>query len=133
MDLSTYAPFVDHWSDMRLRAKTAGYVRMTAFVILFYDSIITIADEVSEIKSFHSSSPTVHHCYVQVRLIWPGVLTFPKCLYYINRYLSIALSLYCISAPFYVSLNALFSKSFTRVEVDVRTQRFFQLQGYSIY
>ncbi len=46
MDLNTYAPFVDHWSVMRLRAMIAGYVRMTAFV---YDSIITMADEVSEI------------------------------------------------------------------------------------
>ena len=63
MDLSTYAPFVDHWSDMRLRAMIAGYVRMTAFVILLYDSIITTADEVSESKPFYSSSPTVHHCY----------------------------------------------------------------------
>ena len=62
------------------------------------------------------------HCspLLQVRLIRPGVLTFPKCLYYTNRYLSIGLSLYCVSTPFYVPLNALFSKSFSRIEVNVR-------------
>ena len=63
MDTSTYAPFLDYWTAMRLRAVIASYVRMTAFVILLYDSIITMADEVSEIRSFYSSSPTVHHCY----------------------------------------------------------------------
>ena len=58
---------------------------------------------------------------LQVRLIWPGILTFPKCLYYINRYLSIALSLYCVSTPFYVPLNALFSTTFSTVAVNVRS------------
>ena len=54
MDTDTYAPFLDFWMAMRLRAVIASYVRMTAFVILLYDSIITTADEVSESISFYS-------------------------------------------------------------------------------
>ena len=63
MDLSTFAPFVD--MAMRLRAMIAGYVRMTAFVILLYDSIITTADEVSESKPFYffKSHCSPLHCY----------------------------------------------------------------------
>jgi hypothetical protein len=76
--------------------QVANYVCTTAFVILLYDSIITIADEVSGINcstfKTHDSAT-----FVKVQVIWPGALTFPKLLYYINRYLMIAFSLYCTS------------------------------------
>ena len=58
-----YAQLLDYWAAMRLRVVIASYVRMTAFVILLYDSIITIADEVSNNRSFYFPSPTVHHFY----------------------------------------------------------------------
>ena len=52
--------------------------------------------------SLCSSSPTVN-VLLQVRLIWPGRLTVPKLLYYINRYFSITWSLYRIPALFIFS------------------------------
>ena len=55
--------------------------------------------EWEQILLFFKPHCTVH-LLLQVRLIWPGPLTFPKLLYYINRYLSIAMSLYCVSASF---------------------------------
>ena len=87
---------MDEW---RLTVTIAGYLTVVAPVILLYDYIITMADEVSESRSLKSSNHTVH-LSLQVRLIWPGPLAFPKLLYYINRYISIAMSLYCVSASF---------------------------------
>jgi hypothetical protein len=79
--------------------QVANYVCTAAFVILLYDSIITIADEVSGINcSTFKTHDSV--TFVKVQVVWPGALTFPKLLYYINRYLMIALSLYCASGQY---------------------------------
>ena len=80
-------------------AGDANYVCITAFVILLYDSIITIADEVSGVNcsTFKTHDSAI---FAKVQVIWPGALTFPKLLYYINRYLMTAFSLYCASGLF---------------------------------
>ena len=85
--------------EEQLYATIAGYVNVVAPVILLYDYIITMADEVSESRSLNSSNRTIH-LLLQVRLIWPGPLAFPKLLYYINRYLSVAVSLSCVFTTF---------------------------------
>jgi hypothetical protein len=79
--------------------QVANYVCTTAFVILLYDSIITIADEVSGINcSTFKTHDSV--TFVKVQVVWPGALSVPKLLYYINRYLMIAFSLYCASGQY---------------------------------
>jgi len=45
------------------------YFTAAAVVILVYDTLLTLNEE--------------------IRLIWPGALSFPKLLYYINRYMAI--------------------------------------------
>ena len=50
---------------LRLYATIAGYVNVIASVILLYDYIITLADEVSESRSLYSSNRTAlfTYCY----------------------------------------------------------------------
>ena len=79
-------------------ARVANYVCITAFVLLLYDSTITIADEVSGVNCTFKTHDSA--TFVKVQVIWPGALTFPKLLYYINRYLMIGFSLYCASGLF---------------------------------
>jgi Family of unknown function (DUF6533) len=75
------------------------YVSAAALIILFYDCIITLEDEVSEVKTLWSARSL--RLLLKVRLIWPGAVTFPKLLYFTNRYLTIILVLtatYCQSS-----------------------------------
>jgi hypothetical protein len=86
-------------SSIMYSYQVGNYLCTTAFVILLYDSIITIADEVSGINrsTFKTHNPVT---FVKIQVVWPGALSFPKLLYYINRYLMIAFSLYCASGQY---------------------------------
>jgi hypothetical protein len=64
------------------------YTAATVTVLVIYDFLLTLDDEVWLI--FLSLAYFVHlTAYSQIRLVWPGPLSFAKVLYYINRYLSI--------------------------------------------
>ena len=56
--------FID-FDAMGLYATIAGYVNVIASVIVLYDYIITLADEVSESRSFYSSNRNAlfTYCY----------------------------------------------------------------------
>src|SRR5258708_31882650 len=64
------------------------YAALISPVLLIHDLLLTLDDEVCLI---FSSLPALPYRFVcsQVRLVWPGPLSLPKALYYINRYLSI--------------------------------------------
>jgi hypothetical protein len=98
--LQEAAPIMRYYRESFIYSyQVANYVCTTSFVILLYDSIITIADEVSGINcSTFKTHDSV--TFVKVQVVWPGALSFPKLLYYINRYLMIALSLYCASGQY---------------------------------
>ena len=68
MGVTELFPNID---GLRIYAMIAGYVNMIASVILLYDYIITLADEVSESRSFYSSNHTAlfTYCY---RCDWYG-------------------------------------------------------------
>jgi Family of unknown function (DUF6533) len=68
----------------------ARYISAIGMITLLYDCVITMDEEVR-----HSCLSRFIRSLVKVRLIWRGALTFPKLLYYINRYFTLALSLYC--------------------------------------
>jgi len=72
-----------------LNATMTRYTTVAGVVIIIYDYLLTIGDEVR-----------VEHKWIwrllnlcialQIRLVWPGPLTVAKLLYYFNRYVSIA-------------------------------------------
>jgi len=68
------------------------YLSVVGMVLVQYDILLTLDDEVCLIflyLPFHA--PT--HC-LQMRLVWPGTLSWPKALYYINRYVSALIMIY---------------------------------------
>ena len=64
------------------------YTSATGPVILIYDYFLTLDDEVCLIFSSLAYSARLTAIPLQIRLVWPGPLSLPKALYYINRYLS---------------------------------------------
>ena len=66
------------------------HVAAIGLTILIYDTLLTMDDEVRLIflMRFPSLPPA------QVRLVWPGPLSWPNALYYVNRYLSIPAIIY---------------------------------------
>ena len=110
--------------------QVANYVCTTASVVLLYDSTITIADEVS---GANCSTFKAHHSatFVKVQVIWPGALTFPKLLYYINRYLMIAFSLYCASGIFIYRWEGIMrTHRFVDLSINVRGFHSFAMVFY---
>jgi len=68
------------------------YLSVVGTVLVQYDLLLTLDDEVRLIflyLPFHA--PT--DCS-QMRLVWPGTLSWPKALYYINRYVSVFVLIY---------------------------------------
>jgi len=61
------------------------YVAAAGLVLLLYDTVLTIEDEVSGFLTHPSRAHSP-----QIRLVWPGPFKIPKLLYYINRYWAIA-------------------------------------------
>jgi len=62
------------------------YFTAAGLVVVLYDTILTIEDEVSRLRA------QAHKCThsLQVRLVWSGPFAVSKLLYYINRYWTIA-------------------------------------------
>ena len=67
-------------------AKLTSYLSAMGMVVLQYDCFLTLNDEVCLLVRTSGHPP--HISFLQVRLVWPGELSVPKVLYYINRYLS---------------------------------------------
>jgi len=68
------------------------YLSVMGMVLVQYDLLLTLDDEVCLIFLYlPSHAPT--DCS-QVRLVWPGTLSWPKALYYINRYVSVVFLIY---------------------------------------
>jgi hypothetical protein len=65
------------------------YTTAAGVVILVYDCLLTIGDEVGDRYTRLRWLLTLF-IVLQIRLIWPGPLTVAKFLYYFNRYVSIA-------------------------------------------
>ena len=98
-----------------IRAKTASYIDTVALTVFLHDSIVIMADEVSESKLPCALIPTTH--LLKVRLVWPGALTVPKLLYYINRYVTIAVSLYGIAGLFIFPWEGITSQAISQEDI----------------
>ena len=90
---TTPIPFVDPelavWG-----ARLTGYLSVMGMVILQYDCLLTLKDEVCLV--FSRSGDSSHTgFFLQIRLVWPGPLSIPKALYYLNRYLSFFAMIFC--------------------------------------
>lgn len=82
------SPALGHTEIDILGIMITRYTTVAGVVILLYDCLLTIGDEV---RIGHSWAPWSLILFVglQIRLVWPGHLTAAKLLYYINRYMSI--------------------------------------------
>jgi len=89
---TTHHPLIDP-EDEVWGARLTSYFSAMGMVILQYDCLLTIKDEVCLTLSRLGPSPSL--LSLQVRLVWPGDLTFPKALYYLNRYLPFAAMIFC--------------------------------------
>ena len=69
------------------------YLAAVGLVVLIYDCLLTLDDEVRLTFSYLHYSAHLTSCS-QVRLVWPGPFSISKALYYINRYLSIVTMIY---------------------------------------
>jgi len=90
------------------------YFTAAAMVILLYDSLLTLNDEVSSCKY----TEDWYFIYpMKIRLVWPGALTIPKLLYYINRYMAI---IFLIAANFrmpYASFSVVQILTFSKLSL----------------
>ena len=90
-------PFIDPALEV-WGARLTGYLSVMGMVILQYDCLLTLKDEVCPIAPRAITS----HLFLQVRLVWPGELSLPKLLYYLNRYLSFVAMIFCNYREWYV-------------------------------
>ena len=81
-------PVLEAWG-----AKLTSYLSAMGMMVLQYDCLLTLEDEVCLLVRTSSHLP--HISFLQVRLVWPGELTVPKVLYYINRYLTFVAMILC--------------------------------------
>ena len=81
-------PVVEAWG-----AKLTSYLSAMGMVILQYDCLLTLKYEVCLLV--YTSGHLPHISFLQMRLVWPGELSVPKVLYYINRYLSFVAMIFC--------------------------------------
>jgi len=68
------------------------YLSVMGLVVVQYDFLLTLDDEVCLIflyLPFHAPTDCL-----QIRLVWPGALSWPKTLYYMNRYISVFILIY---------------------------------------
>ena len=73
---------LDIWST-----RLTQYASAAGLVVVLYDWLLTIEDEVCPI--FWRLGLSQFTFFWQRRLVWPGRPNLPKVLYYINRYLTI--------------------------------------------
>lgn len=64
------------------------YTTVAGIVIIIYDCLLTIGDEVKSERTW-GLQLIILFITLQIRLVWPGPLTAAKLLYYVNRYVSI--------------------------------------------
>ena len=95
-DPLTGASFYEIWGVVWLR-----YIFAMSFSLLLYDTLLTLDDEVRLIFSVFFPRLTARS---QMRLVWPGPLSLPKLLYYINRYLSIVAAFYANYRQYHIYL-----------------------------
>ena len=81
---------LDMWAS-----RLTQYCSAMGLVLVLYDGLLTIKDEVSLILRASELSHLKFTFFWQMRLVWPGPLNFPKVLYYINRYLTATSMLFC--------------------------------------
>ena len=87
-DQTTVDAAMEVWGGMLTR-----YFSATGMVILHYDCLLTLKNEVCPVVSPLRASASLFG--LQMRLVWPGPLSFPKVLYYINRYLAVVAMVFC--------------------------------------
>jgi hypothetical protein len=68
------------------------YLSVMGMVLVHYDFLLTLDEEVCLI--FCICCFTHLTACSQMRLVWPGALSWPKTLYYINRYVSVFVMIY---------------------------------------
>ena len=92
MDTSTEQEFavLDMWAS-----RLTQYCSAMGMVLVLYDGLLTLTDEVHLILRASELSPSKFTLLWQMRLVWPGPLNFPKVLYYVNRYLTTTSMLFC--------------------------------------
>jgi hypothetical protein len=90
---STYHPLVDPAMEV-WGARLTSYLGAVGMVIMHYDCLLTLKHEVCPIfRAF--GHPSYPFRIPQIRLVWPGTLSFPNVLYYLNRYLPIVAIIFC--------------------------------------
>ena len=90
---TTGQPLVDPSQEV-WGARLTSYLSVMGMVILQYDCLLTLKDEVCLLDRT-SGHPPHNISFLQMRLVWPGELSVPKVLYYINRYLSFIAMIFC--------------------------------------
>jgi hypothetical protein len=68
------------------------YLSVMGMVVVHYDLLLTLDEEVC-LTFLHLLFTHLTVCS-QMRLVWPGALSWPKTLYYINRYVSVFVMIY---------------------------------------
>ena len=81
-------PTMEAWG-----AKLTSYLSAMGMVVLLYDCLLTLDNEVCLVARTSGYLP--HSSSLQMRLVWPGELTLPKVFYYLNRYLSFVGMIFC--------------------------------------
>jgi len=81
-------PALEAWG-----ARLTSYLSAMGMMVLQYDCLVTLEDEVCLLVRTSGHLPPIS--FLQVRLVWPGELSVPKVLYYINRYLSFVAIIFC--------------------------------------
>ena len=75
-------------------ATLTSYLSAMGMVLVQYDCILTLKEEVCLI-SFTRPASHLSNALLEIRLVWPGPLSFSKVLYYLNRYIPIVSLLFC--------------------------------------
>ena len=88
IDKPLVGPAMEVWG-----ARLTSYLSAMGMVVVQYDLLLTLKDEVCLLVRTSGRLP--HISFLQLRLVWPGELTIPKGLYYINRYLTFVAMIFC--------------------------------------
>lgn len=75
-------------------ATLTSYFSAVGMVVIHYDFILTLNEEV-RLSFSHAPRHSSYTLFLKMRLVWPGPGSFPKALYYLNRYVPIFALLFC--------------------------------------
>ena len=84
MNTTSYQPIVETATELWT---ATSYLAIMGMVVLYYDCLLTINDEVWPRLLAPLDIPLTFSMGPQIRLVWPGPPSLPKVLYYIDRYL----------------------------------------------